>query len=270
VIRDSNVGYIDPAIPGDVIRFRYDAAYDNRQPSRAEFFWPQSGPTGPGPPQPESSVDYQDFSLYGETLLLPRWSAFLDVPVRLVNPEINDNAAGFSDLNAGIKYAFIDCPDLVTTAQLRVYAPTGNAFSGLGTRHVSLEPALLVYQPLGDRLCFEGELRYWVPIGGTDFSGSIIRYGAGLHTSTQSAWGWQMTPVLEVVGWTVLDGMSSAQISPGVFALEDAAGTTVINAKLGVRTCVGNNADIYAGYGQPLTGDTWYENTFRIELRWFY
>ena len=28
--------------------------------------------------------------------------------------------------------------------------------------------------------------------------------------------------------------------------------------------------DVYAGYGRPLTGDKWYENTFRVEFRLFY
>ena len=82
VIRDSSVGYIDAAIPGDVIRFRYDAAYNNRQPSRAEFFYPRSGPLGPGPSQRETSVDYQDLSLYGETLVTPSLSAFVEAPFR--------------------------------------------------------------------------------------------------------------------------------------------------------------------------------------------
>ena len=49
VIRDSNVGYIDPAIPADLFRFRYDAAYDNNRPTRAEFFWSPGEPFGAGP-----------------------------------------------------------------------------------------------------------------------------------------------------------------------------------------------------------------------------
>src|SRR5262245_41292435 len=49
VIRDSNVGYIDPAIPADLFRFRYDAAYQNIRPTRDEFFWAPGGRFGPGP-----------------------------------------------------------------------------------------------------------------------------------------------------------------------------------------------------------------------------
>ncbi|HMC65188.1 MAG TPA: hypothetical protein VKI65_09645, partial [Gemmataceae bacterium] len=35
-IRDSNVGYIDPAVPADLVRLRFDAGYNNRRPTRAE------------------------------------------------------------------------------------------------------------------------------------------------------------------------------------------------------------------------------------------
>ena len=29
----------------------------------------------------------------------------------------------------------------------------------------------------------------------------------------------------------------------------------------------GDWADLYGGYGRPLTGDRWYENTVRVEFR---
>ena len=33
---------------------------------------------------------------------------------------------------------------------------------------------------------------------------------------------------------------------------------------------IGHHADLYTGYGRPLTGDRWYENTFRVEFRLVY
>ena len=48
---------------------------------------------------------------------------------------------------------------------------------------------------------------------------------------------------------------------------EDAGGQTIVNAKFGLRMTLGDHADIYSGYGHPLTGNRWYENTFRIEFR---
>jgi hypothetical protein len=154
-----DAGYMDPAIPGNLFRLRYDTAYNNRRPNRAEFFWAQGRPLGPGVPLPEPRVDYQDFSAYVEVAATQRLSGFVDVPWRLLNPEVNANANGFGDLNAGFRYAFIYRPDLVTTFQFRTYVPTGDAGRGLGTDHVSLEPAVLVYKPLTDRTGLEGEFR---------------------------------------------------------------------------------------------------------------
>ena len=52
-IRDSNVGYIDPAIPGSFVRFQVDSVFDNVRPTRSEFFWAPGPPQGRGPSIPE-------------------------------------------------------------------------------------------------------------------------------------------------------------------------------------------------------------------------
>src|SRR5262245_29056986 len=106
-VSDSSVGYIDPAIPGNVFRFRFDASYDDRRPTRAEFFYPKGAPAGPGLPEPEPRVDFQEFAAYLEMAATDRLSAFVNVPVRLLNPEVNRDHTGFSDLDAGFKYAFL-------------------------------------------------------------------------------------------------------------------------------------------------------------------
>src|SRR5262249_43051048 len=104
-VSDSSVGYIDSAIPGDVFRFRFDAAYRDNRPTRAEFFYPRGGPAGPGLPEPEPSVDFQEISTYLEWAASDRFSVFIDAPVRFINPELNADHAGFGDLDAGFKYA---------------------------------------------------------------------------------------------------------------------------------------------------------------------
>jgi len=119
-VGDSRDGYIDNAIPGDEIRLRFDASYNDNRPNRAEFFWPQGGARGPGVPRPESRGDYQDLSAYLEIAAADRLSGFVEVPWRFVNPEVNANANGLADMNAGIKYAFIDDPDLVARTILAV------------------------------------------------------------------------------------------------------------------------------------------------------
>jgi hypothetical protein len=266
-VDDSEVGYIDDAIPGNVFRLRFDAAYNFRRPTRAEFFYPQSAPGGPGLPVPEPRIDYQEPSAYLELAATKRLSGFVEVPWLFLNPEVNPDHNGIGDMNAGFKYAVVDCPDLVATFQLRTYIPTGDSHRGLGTDHVSLEPAVLVWKPLTERLGFEGELRLWVPIGGTDFAGEVLRYGTGLHYDVVRNCRLRVTPVAELVGWTVLSGKESQAFLPGGVAVGDAAGDTIVNAKLGVRVGLGGCGDVYAGYGRAITGDRWYENTFRVEWR---
>jgi hypothetical protein len=266
-VGDSRVGYIDSAPIGNEFRLRFDAAYNDRVPNRAEFFYAQGRPGGPGVPLSEPRIDYQELSAYLEVAVNERLSGFVEAPWRFLNPEVNANANGPGDLNAGFKFAFLSDPDRVATFQLRTYAPTGDAGRGLGNDHVSLEPALLVYQRIDARWAVESELRDWVPIGGTDFAGNVLRYGIGLHYDLYQRGCLRFVPIVEMIGWTVLGGKESMVLPLGVVAVEGAAGDTIVNAKLGFRLVLDGVGDFYMGYGRPLTGDRWYENTFRVEFR---
>jgi hypothetical protein len=263
----SDTGYIDSAIPRSEFRLRYEAAYDNNRPDRAEFFYAKCGCFGgsaPGPRLPETKVDYQDISGYLELAASDRFSAFVEAPVRFLNPEQNANTAGFADMNFGAKAALIASPDQYLTFQLKTYLPTGDSRHGLGTDHVSLEPGLLFYQKLAEGLRLEAELRHWIPIGGTDFAGNILRYGLGVSYDVYKTEKVRLDPVIEFVGWTVLNGKESA--SPEDFT-KSAAGDTIVNGKFGLRAYFGENSSIYAGYGRALTGDVWYKDIFRVEYR---
>jgi hypothetical protein len=264
---DSNVGYIDTALIGNQARLRFDAAYNDNRPSRAEFFYAAGRDTTRKLPFPETRVDYQEFSAYLEGRLAHNVSAFVETPVRLLNPEVNENHTGFGDMNAGFKYALINESNLVTTFQLRTYIPTGDPRRGLGTDHVSLEPALLAWDRLAERVTLYGELRYWIPIGGTDFAGDVIRYGIGVSYGMRCQDRFWVTPVIELVGWTVLDGKEQAVPVPDVAIASNASGDTIINAKFGARLGYGSRADFYAGYGRALTGEVWYKDIIRVEFR---
>lgn len=197
----SDAGYIDGAIVRNQLRFRFDAAYDNPFPDRAEFFYARCGcftnGNGPGPPLEETGVDYQEFEAYLEYALSSGFSTFVEVPFRFINPEANANASGLGDVRAGFKYAIIDDFDRWLTFQLRGYFPSGDGVQGLGTEHFSLEPGLL-YQRNFDGISMFGEFKTWIPFdtskqdttsnGGlilgpaaldVDYSGTVTRYGIG-------------------------------------------------------------------------------------------
>jgi hypothetical protein len=275
------VGYIDSAVPVSQVRVRTDFAYDSNRPDRAEFFYAKCGcfavagvdPNAKGPPKSETGItSYQEVSSYLEFAATNRLSGFIEVPARFINPQVNANAYGFGDINAGFKYAWVYSSNRIITTQFRTYAPSGNSNSGLGTGDVSLEPAVLFFQRLTPRMNLEGELRDWIPIGGSDYAGNVGRYGLGVSYLVWERPRLRVYPVTEIVGWTVFNGKTSA--FPEAPTLS-ASGDTIVNAKFGVRTMLGkqmsngilSRADVYAGYGRALTGDFWYKDIMRFELR---
>lgn len=266
-IRDSNVGYIDPAIPGTFVRFQVDSAFNNVSPTRSEFFWSPGPPDGRGPSIPERSVDYVDQTTHFEYCLLPTTSVFAAVPIRFLNPELNSNTTGLADINLGIKQAIVLQEDFVATLQLRTYVPSGDSDRGIGTGHVSLEPAILLYKPLSAGWTAEAELRDWVPVGGGDFTGNVIRYGLGVHYDDLQVGSFKFVPIAEFVGWTSLGGKVVMPTDAGPFNVRSATGDTIVNVKTGVRWKFSESADLFAGYGKPLTDQSWYDEVVRIELR---
>jgi hypothetical protein len=269
-VRDGSVGYIDPAPPADQVRLRADFGYDFRTPTRAEFFYPKSRPIGPGLPEPERSVDFQDYMVYLEKTLGPAWSVFAEGGVRALNPDLNRNTTGLADANVGFKYAFLSDECEIWTFQFRAYLPTGAASRGLGTHHVSLEPAVLGFVRLEENLGLAAELRYWQPLDGTDFAGPVLRYGLGLRYDVWEYADWRLAPIVEAVGWSVLDGRESRLLPDGTTAVRDSGGTNVVNLKVGARLDLGERAGLYAGYGRAVTGERWYRDVFRLEFRWLY
>ena len=139
-VRDGDVGYIDSAILGNVLRFRFDAADDFNRPNRAEFFYARARPEGSGLPRSEVAIDYQLGSLYAEYKTHDLLSLFVELGVVALNPILNENTAGLGDMNAGCKVCLLETRSFLATAQLRVYAPTADSERGLGNGHVSIEP----------------------------------------------------------------------------------------------------------------------------------
>ena len=172
---DSAVGYIDDAIPMNTIRLRFDDAFHNNRPSRAEYFYAKGGPNGPGFEDFVGTINYQELTLYLEAKLNDNFSVFINGGQRWIEPQLDVNTEGFGDMDAGFKWAFYRDDSTLLTFQFRTYAPTGDAADGLGTRHVSLEPALLWNHRVNEQWTMEGEFRYWTPVGGTDFAGDVVR-----------------------------------------------------------------------------------------------
>lgn len=291
IVSDSNVGYIDSAVLGSQVRLRFDAAYKSRSADRVEFVYAKYGQ--PGAPLVERGIDgHQELAAYLEHQTCDWLSFFAEVPFRWIDPVVNDNTGSLYDMTAGAKLSLWEMDDAQVTAQFRTYLPTGDANSGLGTDHVSLEPSLLYLEKLSDRITFEAELRDWIPInasttgpgggqgggggggsgggqgGQREFSGNVLRYGFGFGYRAYQDNSVRITPVTEVVGWHVFSGLKSTNTGDRI----SAAGDHITNLKVGLRlatlsggTTAGSN--VFVGYGTVLTDDIWYSDILRLEYR---
>jgi hypothetical protein len=293
--RGSMVGYIDDATIGTRLRVRYEAAFRNEVPDRAEFFYAKCGcfrylpadhpahdPHAPGPGESgvvPNHIDYQQLVLTGEIEVTDGLSAFVHLPLRRVRPEFAageagapepsfDSQSGIADIRIGAKYGVVAEEDRTVTLQVQAHLMNGDPARGMGTSHNSIEPALLYFQRVGERLGLEAQGGVWMPFGrsagvptdgsGT-FAGAVLFAGIGPSYEIYRTETLQLVPVLELLAWQVLSGHQTAPST-------DAGGTNIVNLKLGARTTFGKGS-IYIGYGTALTDASWYDEILRVEYR---
>ena len=278
-------GYIDNAVPVTMFRLEYDSAYGNNRPDRAEFFYAKCGcfgtPDAQGlgqPGVPEQNIDYQTISPYFEYAINPRLSVFLSVPVRFINPTVNPNSSGLSDVWFGAKYAFVYTQCNVLSFQLKAIMPSGDSDKGLGTNNYWIEPGFLYYGRLSERWSAFAEVRDQINLSrSSDFTGNVLRYGVGSAYTAWQGCNFYVAPVVEFVGWTALSGKHFDEGSPTMAS--SAQGDTIVNGKFGIRVGTGRpgqgaystgGSDLYVGYGRALTGEVWYKDIIRVQYRKFF
>jgi hypothetical protein len=300
-IPGSMVGYIDNPIVRSEIRIRFDDAFDDQFPDRSEFFYakcacyrglqnlipPAYDPHAPGPgPGVPKAVNYQQLYMNAEYSPIRRFSAFLEVPVRWLQPQGFlaippfpgfSNQAGLSDVTAGFKFAAIASEGTYFTFQFKSYFPSGDASKGLGTNHYSIEPSLLLYHKLSSRFTIEGQVGDWHPIGGSagvptagseGFAGDVFFYGIGPSYKLYRGRRVGVAPVVELFGWHVISGFQTQPGGPVDGAAAEVGGLNIVNIKVGVRTSIGFHNSFYVGFGQALTHDDWYKHIVRLEYRY--
>jgi len=299
-IAGSMVGYVDDAVVGSQVRVRFEAGFHNDVPDRAEFFYGKCGcfrsasdpkvhdpdAAGPGPGQ-ATNISFQQLYLHTEYAPTSRVSLFAELPFRRIqpqsfNPDIAagftktggkgtrvDNLSGISDVRAGVKMALVERPDQALTLQVRAYIPSGDAVQGLGTGHYSVEPSLLYYRKLSDWTTLESQVGDWHPTGGSrgadsrkHFAGDVAFYGLGVSHVVYESARFKLVPVAELVGWHVVSGSQTG--APN----SNAGGTNIVNIKVGARLIVNEHSSFFAGFGQALTRQVWYEHLARVEYRY--
>ena len=300
-IPGSMVGYIDNPIVESQIRIRFDDAFEDRFPDRAEFFYakcacyrglqnlipPAFDPNAPGPgPGVPKAVNYQQLYMNAEYAPLRRFSAFVEVPIRWLQPQGFlalppfpgfSNQSGLSDVTAGFKIAAMASEGTYVTFQFKSYFPSGDASKGLGTNHYSVEPSLLLYHKLSSRFTIEGQVGDWHPIGGSagvptagseGFAGDVFFYGIGPSYKLYRGRRVGVAPVVELFGWHVINGFQTQPGGPVDGAAAEVGGLNIVNLKVGLRTSIGFHNSFYVGFGQALTHDDWYKHIVRAEYRY--
>lgn len=202
--------WVDSARPQNRTRFRWDYGNSLILPDRAEYFWARVGARGPAAQAGSftvNSIDYHEMSMYAETAH-GNFSAFIITPYRSLYMNEAGHSAGFADLQIGTKSLLHDTPMLQVAMQMTTTVPSANSRSGLGTGHVSLEPALLMSLALTERDSMQTQIAQWIPLGGdTAYQGALLRWGIAWNRIV-----WQRdidnlaTMNLDLVGWSFQDG----------------------------------------------------------------
>ncbi len=300
-IPGSMVGYIDNPIVNSQIRVRFDAAFEDQFPDRAEFIYAKCGcyrslqnavpgaydPNAPGPGGGvPTAINFQHLYLDAEYSPHRRFSGFVEVPIRWLQPQgflsnppfppFGDQA-GLSDVMAGFKFAALATESTYVTFQFKSYFPSGDASKGLGTNHYSVEPSLLAYHSFSPRFALEGQLGDWHPIGGSagvpaagseGFAGDVFFYGIGPSYTVYNGDRIKITPVVELFGWHLLNGFESFVGGPVLGVAEEVSSMNIVNLKVGLRFGFGPHSSVYTGFGQALTHDDWYKHIMRLEYRY--
>ena len=288
--RGSMVGYVEDSTIDSRVRVRFDSAFENPLPDRAEFFYAKCGcytgldhssplfdPDAPGPsPGIVTDLKFQQLFLEGEYAVSDRFSLFAQIPIRWLQPQSFvagfgsfSNQSGLGDLRLGTKIGLHDSTTAGVTAKVEVFIPTGDPEKGLGTNHASVDPAVLYRQDLSSVIAIESQFGVWLPIGGSapaptsgdgHFAGPVLYYGIGPSFTVYQSDTVRLAPVVELVGWHVQSGNQTD------LADFDAGGTNIVNIKFGARVSFGDGS-VYAGYGHAMTDSAWYHHIFRMEYR---
>ena len=274
---DQGIGYervayapfdVELTQPFNNIRLRMDSAFGMQTPDRAEYFWAK---IGTGPKLPERSVNYQDLRLVSETGGR-KFSVTTSLPLRLIEPSVNPNGSGLSNISIAPKFLLVDGQNWQVSQIFRTYLPTGSESRGTSNGHVSLEPGLLLRYKWNDRMYFHGQVKYWIPIGGdSNFQGSVLNHSYAVSRVLYDSDALAVIPTLELGAWSVLDG--SKTLSNGTVV--PVHGDTFFQFQPGARFVLGPAGDLGLfelgiGAGFNIGPPGWYDALARVELRWSY
>jgi hypothetical protein len=277
----------------------YQDIHDVQFPDKAEFFEARfKNPIciGKNLLCPHSEASFRDFFLYNEAAL-GNFSLFTQIayqqtsiggtvlPPGAAVPMLAGQCpagvcagkSGFGDMVVGTKSMLLDCELIQFTFQMKTFIPTGDFTKGLGTGHVSLEPAFLTAVKLTPDLYFQGEVAYWFPIGGDmGGEGPVLHYHLALNkTLWNCGHDVQLIGTCELNGWEILGGTFSDpgqpivvnnQITPALKSAKSIG--NIVSAGPGIRLVVCDKIDIGVAGAFAITDQSMGDEVLRAEFRW--
>jgi hypothetical protein len=237
-----------------------------RLPDRAGYFWSKTGARGPQ--LGESVIDYQEAQLRME-LGSKKFSTAFQLPIRAVNPQLNDNHAGPGDIQLAVKTVLLDGDQWMLTQYFGTFFPTGNAPAGLGIGTIALEPGLLFRNKLREQTWMHGELKFWFPLGADPHNGQVLKFATGLNTvwreTDRSAW----LPSLELSTFSILNGMATDAFG----RLRAIDGDAIFYITPGIHYAVDQKGDlglfeIGSSVSLPTSPERFTDSTLTLEMRW--
>ena len=254
-------------------QIRMDSAYNVENPDRAEYFWAKIG--GPkGPPLPESTVDYQDLRFQME-VGGPKFTTTTELPIRSLDPTFNNNTTSFADMSVATKLLLYDGESFQIAQWNKIYTPTGVFRRGTGTGHVSIEPGFLFRYKYSELTYLHGEIKFWIPIAADlDHGGEVLKMGAGLSHVAHETDSFAIIPTFELVGWSILDGLETPFLLPGVLLPGvEVDPESILNIQPGARFVMDGGGGIglfeFGVSGAfAVTENHWHDGLLRFDLRW--
>jgi hypothetical protein len=263
--------FVEAPRPVTQQRLRFDADLGMDYPDRSEFFWARADGKGKGPKPPtnvlgERGLHYNELSIYTEAAA-GNAGLFIELPYRAVYPDRYPFAAGFTDMNFGVKSLLLDSDFLICSYQFRTFMPTGQAQRGLGTGHTTLEPSLLVAMKFTPETCLQGQVSEWIPIGGNSgYQGSVLHYHLSLNHMLHRIL--DKDPIigtLEFNGWSFQHGCFT---DPDTGQPRLSSGNTYANLGCGLRMFICDRVDFGVGAAYGISVHRWGEQLYRSEIRW--
>ena len=270
--RDKGIGYervmyapnvLDTAIQVPHVGLRVQLDNGLQVPDRAEYFWGSDAATT------ETGVSAQDVSVrlaMGNEKLM----ALTQYTLRSLDPDVEANTTGMGDMIVGAQAILVDGKRTKLATIFRTYLATGTSTKGLGTGHTSLEHGLLARHCLSPEVYLFGEVKYWVPIGGTSgVSGDVLSTGWGVSSIAAESDVFAFLPTFELRTLSFLFG---GQKRPGSNTTESIDGETAVELYPGARFVFDRQSDLGliefgCAAGITIADDQWFDTRWVFDLR---